>query len=139
MWSTKSNHLRQLSPGLKRQAAPYYFVVLTDKHRRKKKHYVHYLVARAYCDGWDEGLEVNHKNRNGLDNRASNLEWVSKGDNQRHCTTTKGAKLDEKVKEKAKKLHALLLSRGVELPDLHSFINAVLEGEIDRIAHEITM
>ena len=43
------------------------------------------LVALAWCDGYQEGFTVNHKNGNNLDNRAANLEWLSHGDNIRHA------------------------------------------------------
>ena len=45
---------------------------------------VHRLVAKAFVPGWHEGLEVNHKNGNRADNRAENLEWVTRGENHAH-------------------------------------------------------
>ena len=38
---------------------------------------VHRLVARAWCEGYDDALQVNHKNGVKTDNRACNLEWVT--------------------------------------------------------------
>ena len=43
------------------------------------------LVAMAWCDGYSDGMTVNHINGNPLDNRVSNLEWVSLADNIRHA------------------------------------------------------
>lgn len=46
---------------------------------------VHRVVALAFLgDPPSLAHEVNHKNGNKLDNRVGNLEWVTKGDNQRH-------------------------------------------------------
>lgn len=45
---------------------------------------VHRLVAAAFCEGQTAGLEVNHKNGRRDDNRAVNLEWVTRSDNHRH-------------------------------------------------------
>ena len=41
------------------------------------------LVARAWCDGYAEGLTVNHIDGNSENNAACNLEWVTLGDNIR--------------------------------------------------------
>lgn len=46
---------------------------------------VHRLVAGAWCDGYAEGLQVNHINGVPCDNRPANLEWVTHADNRRHC------------------------------------------------------
>ena len=46
---------------------------------------VHTQVALAFVDGWREGLQVNHKDGNKLNNCAWNLEWVSASENQRHA------------------------------------------------------
>lgn len=45
--------------------------------------YVHRLVAETFF-GPPNGKEVNHKNGNPLDNRAENLEWMTKSQNHRH-------------------------------------------------------
>lgn len=42
------------------------------------------LVALAWCDGFCDGMTVNHKGGNFKNNRPSNLEWVSLEDNIRH-------------------------------------------------------
>ena len=38
---------------------------------------VHKLVALHFVEGYAEGLQVNHKDENKLNNRADNLEWCS--------------------------------------------------------------
>jgi hypothetical protein len=49
-----------------------------------KQTQVHRLVAMAFCHGYAEGLEVNHKNGDPLDNRVENLEWVTPSYNIKH-------------------------------------------------------
>ena len=41
------------------------------------------LVALAFCEGYSEGMTVNHIDGNPMNNKASNLEWCSIGDNIR--------------------------------------------------------
>lgn len=42
---------------------------------------VHRLVAREFCEGYAEGLVVNHKDADRLNNHADNLEWVTAQEN----------------------------------------------------------
>lgn len=54
-------------------------VFIKDLATNRFKHYfVHTLIATEFCAGKSEGAEVHHKNCNKLDNRASNLMWVTK-------------------------------------------------------------
>lgn len=51
----------------------------------KKRFFVHRLVASCFCDGYEEGLIVNHKDGNKLNNCAENLEWVTHSENDMHA------------------------------------------------------
>lgn len=46
---------------------------------------IHRFVAEAFLEPCPPGMEVNHKNGNKTDNRASNLEWVTKSQNRLHA------------------------------------------------------
>ena len=43
--------------------------------------FVHVLVAEAFIPGYEPGLDVDHKNGKKWDNRAENLQWMSRSDN----------------------------------------------------------
>lgn len=52
---------------------------------------IHRLIALAFCDGYEPGKVVNHKNENKLDNRAENLEWVTTKENLTYGTAKERA------------------------------------------------
>ncbi len=57
-----------------------------SKDGRKKKFFVHRLVANAYLGSpISEAFFVNHKDGNKLNNHFSNLEWVTMSENQIHA------------------------------------------------------
>jgi hypothetical protein len=74
-------------PARERRLVPaqngYLQVVLSRSGVRVCRH-VHRLVAEAFVDGQADGLEVNHRNGDKHDNRAENLEWVSRSENNTH-------------------------------------------------------
>ena len=62
--------------------------------RRTHKAYVHRLVAAAFLPAV-EGAEVNHRNGDKKDNRAENLEWITRSENARHKVCVLGSGLGE--------------------------------------------
>lgn len=52
-------------------------------HCQGKHFTIHRLVAKYFCEGYKEGLVVDHINNDRLDNRATNLHWVTPDDNMR--------------------------------------------------------
>ena len=59
-----------------------------NKNNRKKRYYVHRLVAKAFLKDDAERLEVNHIDGNKLNNNVSNLEYVTHSENIKHAIDT---------------------------------------------------
>ena len=75
----------------------YYTVRVTVAKGKRKRMFVHQLVAWFFCGERPSLLhEVRHLNGNPLDNRADNLAWGTQKDNaddrERHGRTSRGEK-----------------------------------------------
>ena len=55
------------------------------KDGKRKEFLVGRLVALSWCDGYKDGLTVNHIDGNTTNNNADNLEWVSLSENIIHA------------------------------------------------------
>lgn len=51
---------------------------------------MHRLVGKYFCEGYKEGLVVNHIDGNGLNNYYKNLEWVTQKENVNKSYITSG-------------------------------------------------
>lgn len=72
-----------------------YCIILNGNYYYK---YAHRLVAEYFLEG-DTSLEVNHKDGVKSNNVASNLEWVTKKENMRHCFDNGLSSVNKPVKQ----------------------------------------
>lgn len=70
--------------------AGYLRVQLCDCTRRKR-YFIHRLVAHVFVEGYFEGAQVNHIDMDRTNNCADNLEWVTPSENQKKAFIVKGA------------------------------------------------
>jgi len=104
-----TKHLRKLNVNCKG------YVVFTVKIKGKVLlAKVHKQVALAFVDGWREGLQVNHKDGNKLNNCAWNLEWVSASENVRHARYVLGKQVKPVVLLDKKGFPAHVFRSGAE-------------------------
>lgn len=110
---------RILRPG-RTGKKPQYLAVALCKHCKGNMRKVHRLVAAAFIGPCPEGKEVNHKNGDFFDNRAENLEYVTRSENMLHachvlkCHRARGERsgLSKLTTAKVKKMRDMV-SRGL--------------------------
>jgi len=73
----------------------YLMIMLKAEDGSFKTDVVHRLVARAFVDGYQKGLVVNHRDENKLNNHADNLEWITSRENTLYGSAIK--KMEAKV------------------------------------------
>lgn len=63
-----------------------YYYIIPYVNKKTYTHYkIHRLVAKYFVDGYKQGLVVNHKDGNKLNNVYTNLEWVTSSENNLHA------------------------------------------------------
>jgi hypothetical protein len=60
----------------------YLFVYLSKKNKKPKMFKIHRLVGIYFIENINDYKEIDHINRNSLDNRIENLRWVSRSQNK---------------------------------------------------------
>ena len=101
----------------------------------KRTFYVHRLVARYFCEGYQENLVVNHIDGDKLNNHYTNLEWVTYKENTKHAFDTGLSKYSGCVKKQP----VICIETGIQYESLseaslltgtkHSNISAVCRGK----------
>ena len=81
--SFKRDRLRILRAHIDRHGE--YFMIALYKDNKSKLCRLHILVAETFVPNIDKKPFVNHMDGNKLNNRASNLEWVTQSENQIHA------------------------------------------------------
>lgn len=80
IWNIKTQ--RYIKPSIKNNG--YYGVNLVAVNGKRKKEYLHRLIALAFIDNPNNLPQVDHIDRNRENNAVDNLRWVSASTNQRN-------------------------------------------------------
>lgn len=86
---------------------------------------VHTAIARAFCDGFSPELQVNHKDGNKTNNKASNLEWVTPKENMSHAINELGL---DKIEENNPNARAIVGKDKKTLEVIYSFPAVITAG-----------
>ena len=71
---------KYLKPTIK---SGYYHITLTN-NKFKKCYKIHRLIALSFIDNPENKTDVNHKDKNKLNNHIDNLEWMTRKENNLH-------------------------------------------------------
>ena len=80
----RMRHAKRKKPLQLMEDRKHYLVFCAVIKGKIKTFKVHRQVALSFCEGWREGLQVNHKDGDKHNNRTANLEWVTASENVRH-------------------------------------------------------
>lgn len=104
-----------------------YIKVALWKNGKKKTVKVHRLVAKAFIPNPNSLPEINHINGDKSDNRACNLEWVSRRDNVIHAYRTglvKRNRFNFKLnKEQVKQIRTMYKTNSYTMKELADMFN----------------
>jgi hypothetical protein len=85
----KTKELKKLRPG---KTSEYLMVQIYILNGKRKNYLVHRLVAKYFLANPENKSQVNHIDKNKLNNNFLNLEWVTPKENMKHHYDTGGIK-----------------------------------------------
>ena len=107
----------------------YLFVNLYDSTGTPKAKHIHRIVASVFAKKDTCRQEVNHLDGNKLNNRAENLEWVTRSENVKHAYS-KGLLHSsiQKYAQKAGRISAINNSKKVRCIELNSIFQSACDA-----------
>ena len=90
---------------------------------------IHIAVAYNFIEGYEDGLVVNHKDGNKLNNCSWNLEWVTDQENQKHAFKNGLTKHTSVMCLETGKIYRSIREASEDVGCAHSTISRHLNGE----------
>lgn len=107
----------------------YYRVSLTDESGHHKKFTIHRLVMTTFVENPNNYSDIDHINRNSLDNRLENLRWCSRKMNMANENTKKILAICHKGADKSYRWRPVVrLKDGEKIKRYRSITEATKEG-----------
>jgi hypothetical protein len=97
---------------LRRKDGSYYLFVSLYKNGMKKGKLVHRLVAESFIPNFQSKPEVNHLDGDKTNNDWTNLQWVTKAENEKHAWDSGLKENNRKAVSKAKSKQVKCLETG---------------------------
>lgn len=86
-----------------------YLCATLTKERKSRELFVHRLIADAFIPNEKKREQVNHINGIKTDNRISNLEWLSRSENQKHSYANGFNRVSDLQKQKTSEAKSSLV------------------------------
>lgn len=108
---------------------PYYNVILTDENGKQHRKTVHRLAMMEFVPNPNNYSDVDHINRNSLDNRIANLRWCSRKMNMANDNTKKILATCHKGADHSYRWRPVVrLKDGIEVKRYKSITEAIKDG-----------
>ena len=118
IYGKKGNKLKPF----KTSTNKYFYVTLFSDKKKKKNFSVHRLVALTFINNTFHKEHVNHIDGDKLNNKVSNLEWVTREENMQHACRNKMHNTTKLSVENVKKIRTLK-NKGTSVSKLASMFN----------------
>lgn len=139
VWSSKTNRI--LCQNLKSKTCPYLAVCLLS-NGKQKTYPVHRLVAETFLTREQGKCQVNHIDGDKTNNDITNLEWVTRSENDRHAfriglRKTESSRINKAIQSRQRrvknvntgKVYDSIVACAKDIGGQHSGVSKCLSGE----------